>query len=208
MSYPKYLNWLMETDTRATEVSYEEWLAGSYPNDIALQRQFMVTSVVSGEQDRQGRPGAVMNETVMHSEDDLRAGIAAIARTRMARVASLMSYADKVEARLMSRINIEDASLDQLLSTARYLRGCAKDDMSIILGALNANQKSGLEGAQFNVNITDNILVGDSTVKGRDTRDKVRTVLDGFLKVVSKNASSNESGPPPSGSEDTGTKAA
>ena len=187
MSFIRYRNWLMENDTRESDVSYEEWLAGTYPNDTPLQRQHVVSAVVSGEMSRQGRPGTVMTDVVVNSEDDLRAALAAMARSRISRVADSMGFMDQVEKKLMTKINVEEASTDQLLSVARHLRSSIKDDMSYVLGAINSNQKSGLEGAQFNVNIGDNILIGDSPVKGRDVRDRVRSVVDGFLKVVAKN---------------------
>lgn len=189
MSYVRYRNWLMESDTRDTEVSYEEWLAGTFPNDTALQRQYMVAAMVSGEMPRHGRPGQMFNELALNADDDLKVGLAAMARSKMSRVTTLMGFADMVEAKLMQRVSINEASNDQLLAMARYLRGSVKDDVGMVMNAIEATQKkSGLEGAQFNVSMGDSITIGDSAMKGRDTRDRIRTVLDGMLKVVAKNA--------------------
>lgn len=205
--YVRYRNWLIETDTRESQVSFEEWLAGTFPDDVAQQKQHIVAAVVSGEIPKAGFAGNVLNEAVLNAGDDLKAALAAMARTRIGRINRTILMADRVESLLMERIDLQTASMDQLLMFAQYLRRSAGDDMKLVMHATDSPSKSGLEGAQFNVNIGDQILVGDSPMRGRDTRDRVRAVVDQFLRVIERHeptTGSTRSKPLEAGPEDTG----
>jgi hypothetical protein len=179
-------------------MSYEEWLKASNGNDEGAVRQNLVAAVVSGDIPNQGRNAEVIQQTVHNSTDDLQAGMAALARSRMTRIADTMTFVDHVERQLMSRVNLGEASLDQLLGCARFLRTSVRDDVNLVQNTISlANSKSaGLNGSQFNFNIGDQILnLGDEAAKSalnnRDSRDRSRTVLDSLISAARRNFNGN-----------------
>jgi ribosomal 50S subunit-associated protein YjgA (DUF615 family) len=126
------------------------------------------------------------------ADTDLAAGLTALARTRLSRIANTMAFVDAVESRLMRRINIEEASIDQLLAAGRLLRTSLKDDVNLVSEVLQAREEKPVEPRNFTMNVSQTVLaIGDQAAKmtlgSRDSRDRTRTVLDGFLKVVQKN---------------------
>lgn len=181
----KYRRWLLEHDTSPDQVSYDEWLAGEYVNDIATQRLHKTAATVSGDTPRDE---AILKTVTDDADTDLKAALAALARSRMSRIANVVSYTDAVEQLLMERVNIGEASIDQLLATARYLRGASKDDITLLLNVVEtANQQKGLDGAQFNqFNVTLTQQVQGTTLETRDGRDRTRSVLEGFIQALGK----------------------
>lgn len=185
-AYTRYRAWLAETGNTSQDVTFEQWLQGTYPDDTALQREQVVTSIVSGDLPKAGRNAEIMTEVSAGSDDDLRAGLAAMARTRMRRVSELTAYSDLVEQRLMQRINVNDASTDQLLAFSRYLRSSIRNDMEIILNTIRTTEKTGLEGAQFTqFNVMGDVSLGGPTDRP-ESRDKIRSTIEGLLKSVRK----------------------
>lgn len=195
MSYARYKEWLVKYDTSVTEISYEEWLAHEHRDNAGLQRLHSASAVVAGDLPKSSRSGQILQETVEGSDDDLRATLAALARSKMSRIANLVGFVDTVEEKLMRRIQVDDpnVSMDQLLSAARYLRRSAQDDIHTVVEVLETSKsKSGLEGAQFN-QFNFNVDAGShKALENRDSRDRTRSVLDGLIQAVNKKS---EEGP-------------
>lgn len=184
MSYAKYREWLVDSDTPEELCPFEEWLAGTYPADVGLQRQLIVAATVAGDLPKRGVAANIINEVVLNSEDDLRAGLAAIARSRMSKLASTLALSDQVDALIHERSNPQEMQLPQLYAYKDRIDRSRDRDTKLIVSAAKISSKTGLEGAQFNVQVVDQVLIGDSDAKGRDVRDRVRAVVDAFLKVT------------------------
>src|SRR5882762_1385593 len=107
--YAEYGRWLVENDSRESEIGFEEWLAGTFPNDVALQREHVIAAVICGEIRKTDISAGFLRDAVLDLGNDLRAGVAAMARTRMGRITSLMAHVDRIEAMLMERIDAETA---------------------------------------------------------------------------------------------------
>jgi len=187
----KYREWLRSTDSTESEVPYEEWLAGTYINDQATQKQHLVASIVSGEAPRVGRGAQALMEIMTSAEEDLRAVKVSIARNRSTRVARMQAFLDMTEERLMTKINLGEASVPELLATARHLRTSIRDDVGLIDSVIASGERGSLDGSQFNLNFGDHVVnlrlgsdAAQETLKSRDSRDRVRTVLDGLISVV------------------------
>lgn len=187
----KYREWLRSTDSTEAEVPYEEWLAGTYINDPSTQRQHLISSVVSGDASRSGRGAQALMEVMASAEEDLRAVKVSMARNRAGRVARMQAFLDMTEERLMTKVNLGEASMPELLATARHLRSSLREDIGLIDSVIQSGERGSLDGSQFNVNIGDHVVnlhmgsdAAQETLKNRDSRDRVRTVLDGLISVV------------------------
>lgn len=189
--YGKYKTWLLEQGMTEEQMPFRAWLEATYPGDASLHRQMVVAEVVGGNlsKDTQRR---TLDEVTGSADEDLAAGLTALARTRLTRMSNTMEFVDRVEEKLMRKINIEEASVDQLLSAGRLLRNSLKDDVSLVADVVRAREKKRDETpASLTVNYTEKIMnVGDKavamTLKNRDSRDRARSVLDSMIKAVEK----------------------
>lgn len=91
----------------------------------------------------------------------------------------------------MTKINLGEASVPELLATARHLRTSIRDDVGLIDSVIASGERGSLDGSQFNLNFGDHVVnlrlgsdAAQETLKSRDSRDRVRTVLDGLISVV------------------------
>lgn len=194
--YSRYRTWLVEQSMTEDQMPFKEWLAGTYPGDVALQNQLVVAEMVAGNLSR-GRAASTLADVSGDADADLAAGLTALARTRMSRIANTMEFVDRVEDRLMRRINVEEASIDQLLAAGRLLRTSMKDDLTLVAEVVKARQEKPMEPRSFTVNFTENIQnIGDQAVKmtlsSRDSRDRTRSVLEGMIKAVQKNGNATD----------------
>lgn len=189
-TYSRYRAYLVEQGMTEDQMPFKQYLEATYPGDVALQNQLVVAEMVGGNVPRAvARP--VLSDVTADADSDLAAGLTAIARTRLSRIADTMNFVDLVEARLMRRINIEEASIDQLLAAGRLLRTSLKDDISLVAEVVRARDEKPIEPRSFNVNITEQVVnIGDAASKmalaSRDSRDRSRTLLESMLKVVKK----------------------
>lgn len=189
--FQKYLAYLQEQGLRQSQMPYDQWLEATYPGDHALHNLAVVSDVVSGNLDRERAAGPLASVT-SHADEDLAAGLTALARNRLGRITNTMEFVDRVEDRLMRRINVEEASVDQLLAAGRLLRGSLKDDLTLVAEVLRAREKKPIDDPnRFSVNYTENIIaVGDAaarmTLENRDGRDRARNLLESMITTVSK----------------------
>jgi hypothetical protein len=195
--YNRYRAWLLEHGETEEHVPYDAWLAGTFPGDAALRNQLVVAEVVGGNltKEQASRSLARVGES---ADEDLAAGLTALARTRLSRIANTMEFVDRVENRLMQRINIEEASIDQLLAAGRLLRTSLKDDTTLVSDVLRARKEKPQEPSSFRLNFTQNVVnLGDQaaqmTLQSRDSRDRTRSVLDSMIRTVQKNGNSEPS---------------
>lgn len=199
--YQQYLAWLQEHDENQDRVPFKEWLAATFPNDAALQNQLVVAEMVGGNLSK-ARAAQTLSDVTADADTDLQAGLTAIARTRLSRIANTMAFVDRVEDRLMRRINVEEASIDQLLAAGRLLRTSLKDDLTLVEGVVKSRQESKPEAPKsFSVSFTENVVnLGDQatrmTLQSRDSRDRARAVLEGMIRTVQKNGNPAEPAEP------------
>ena len=190
--YQQYLNWLHENDEREERVPFKEWLAATFPDDVALQNQLVVAEAVGGNVSKV-RAAQVLSDVTVDADTDLQAGLTALARTRLSRIANTMEFVDRVESRLMRRINVEEASIDQLLAAGRLLRSSLKDAVTLVAEVLKSRQENKPEVPKsFTVSFTEQVVnLGDDATRlalgNRDSRDRARMVLDSMIKAVRKN---------------------
>jgi len=188
--FSQYETWLMEqNETQATR-SFREYLEATYPGEVAFHNQMIIAEMVAGNVSRASAAQALASVTA-EADTDLGAGLTALARSRVSRIANTMRFIDQVEGRLMRRINIEEASIDQLLAAGRLLRTSAADDTKLVAEVLRAREEKPTVPASFTVNFNENIQnIGNDaarlTMQSRDSRDRARTVLDSFIKTVQK----------------------
>jgi ribosomal 50S subunit-associated protein YjgA (DUF615 family) len=202
--YQDYLNWLIEHGESQSNMSFRGWLESTYPGNISLHNQIIVAEYAAGNLSK-AQVGSAVTDATNGVDADLQAALAALARNRLSKIANTMAFIDKVEDRLMRRVNIEEASIDQLLGVGRLLRGSLKDDVTIVGEVVKS--RSGVPVEQpntFNFNYTEQTLnVGDAaarlTLNSRDSRDRSRIILDSMVETV-KRVANEPSGPSKSSS--------
>lgn len=195
MSWERYRQWCVQYNTN--DVSYDEWVAGEAVNNRAKQRQIMVTDIVAGDVAKVGEPLRAFQEVIASGDEDLRVFLVSIARSRSRRINTMLEYLDRVEDRLMRNVDVDLATMDQLLSTYRLLTAATKEMITLVNTAITSTEarKADFGGSTFNVSLDlgDKIL-GDSAanlLKDRDSRDRVRTAVGAFVKVLENVGVSN-----------------
>lgn len=190
--FQRYLAWLAEHNETQDSMPYREWMSITYPGDVALQNLSVVSETVSGNLSKP-RGALAVSEVNTNADEDLAAGLTALARNRLSRIANTMEFVDRVENRLMQRINVEEASIDQLLAAGRLLRGALKDDVSLVAEVVQARREKPIEdSSRFNLSFSETVVnIGSDaarkTLGSRDGRDRARNLLDNMISVVRNN---------------------
>jgi len=186
--FSKYQNWLVEQGENQNTLSFKDYLEATYPGEVAFHNQMIIAEMVGGNLPRVAASQALASVTA-EADTDLGAGLTAIARSRLSRIADTMRFIDQVEGRLMRRINVEEASIDQLLAAGRLLRASVSDDTRLVAEVLKAREEKPMAPASFTVNFNESIQnIGNDAARlvmqSRDSRDRTRTVLDSFTKTL------------------------
>ena len=198
--FQRYLAWLAENNETQDTMPYKMWLDATFPGDNSLHNLSVVGEVVSGNLDR-ARGALQVSEVTTNADEDLAAGLTALARNRLGRIAQTMEFVDRVEDRLMRRVNVEEASIDQLLAAGRLLRGSLKDDVTLVAEVVRARQEKPIEdSSRFNVSFTETVVnIGNDaarmTLGSRDGRDRARNLLESMINTVRKNGPSDSTEP-------------
>lgn len=187
--YRTYRKWLVENDTRESELTFADWVTASFPHDRALQYQYLTEAPDSGEIRATG-DSDFLNEAVLKAEHgDLQAASAALDKARMRRIARLMAHRERLETLLLERIDLKTCSPGHLLKVVH----CAISDESKLLEELRSAKKISQEGTKFNADF------GDQILGNPDRRDRIRSVLDGLLNAAARiDPSTIGAGSPPS----------
>ena len=189
--FQRYLSWLAENGETQESFSFQQWCTATFPGDTSIQNLAVVGEVVSGNVSKQ-RGAIAVSEVTSNADEDLQAGLTALARNRMSRVSTTMEFVDRVEQRLMQRVNVEEASIDQLLGVGRLLRNSLKDDLTLVAEVVKARRDVPVEASRnFNLSFTENVInVGDDatkkTMSSRDSRDRSRNILESMISIVNK----------------------
>ena len=191
-NYQQYLSWLQDHNETRDRVPFKDWLSATYPNQDSDNNALVVGEVVGGNLPK-SQATSLLEQVGANADLDLRLGLTALARSRMSRIANIMNFVDRVEDQLVTRVQVEAASIDQLLGVGRLLRNSLKDDLNLVGEVVNIQRGRGEPTKNFNLSVTEQIVnVGDSarkTLESRDSRDRSRTVLEGMLKVIQKHES-------------------